>query len=319
MRKVVFSRDIVKPISEPYAGLFKMVFPSSEQELHAEMADANAFVTVMGTPVTAELLKHAGPNMKVVGANSAGYDHVDVAACTRAGLAFLNAPKSLAYPTAELTLGLIISTMRRIVQEDQKLRKSLNVAFEFLPEKPISLYGKTAGIVGLGRIGKIVANMLRACGMKIAYHDQNRVTSDVEAALEARYLSFNELLEQSDIVSLHCPYNNENHHMMNREAFARMKPNAFFFNIGRGKLMDEAALIEVLKAGKIAGAGLDVYENESAISPELATFDNVVLSPHVGSGTKETRIGMFRECMDGIIAILDGKRPENLINPEVFS
>lgn len=315
MKNIVFTQSIPEECTYAYSKEYNLIFPSSENDddISKYLKDAHAVISV-GTPITPSILSCAGDMLKVVGTCTVGYDHIDVNECKRLNYKLVNAPQTVIHPTSEITVGLIIAAMRGIVWHDCKLRKELHVSIPFFPKRFTSLYGKTVGIVGFGRIGKTVARILYGFGMKIYYTDIFKASKEQESICQAEYVSFEKLLEASDVISVHCPYVPENHHLFNYEQFKAMKPSAYFINVARGKIMNESALVWALENKEIAGAGLDVYENEPMVTPRLADFENVVMVPHIGTNAYDVRVSMCIECIDGVVAVLNGDTPYNLVN-----
>jgi len=261
-----------------------------------------------------------GKNLKVIGNLGVGYDNIDWAHCTKKKVAVVNTPREVMHPTAELTLSIILALTRQIVYFDKRLRQTLNTSplTSSFPHGSTSMYGKTLGIIGFGRIGKALAFKAKGLGMKIIYNDVIRATPEQESELQAEYMSFDSVLKNADVISVHCPFLPENFHLINDRAFDLMKPTAYFVNAARGPITDEAALIRALKEKKIAGAGLDVFEKEPIVSPELAEFDNVVIVPHIGTLAYDVRLAMATEALTGIVGVLNGEIPYNVVNPEVL-
>lgn len=273
------------------------------------VAGADAVLTLLGDRVDEELLEAAGPQLRCVANVAVGYDNVDVEAAARRGVVVTNTPGVLDDATADLTMALILATTRRLVEGDRLVRsgRDWNWGMHFMLGS--SLQGRLLGIVGLGGIGKWVAQRARAFGMEIAYHQRNPAPAEVEAALGAKRLSLEQLLAEADVISLHCPLTPETHHLIGAAELEAMKPSAVLVNAARGPIVDEAALAEALAAGKITAAGLDVYEHEPLVEPRLLGLDNVVLSPHLGSATVETRTAMAELAARNAISVLSGQGP----------
>src|SRR5215218_1590498 len=278
-------------------------------DLLALVAGAEAVLTLLGDRVDEELLEAAGPQLRCVANVAVGYDNVDIAAAARRGVMVTNTPGVLDDATADLTMALILAATRRIVEGDRLVRsgRDWNWGMGFMLGS--SLQGRRLGIVGLGGIGKWVAQRARAFGMEIAYHQRNPAPAEVEAALGAKRMPLPQLLAEADVVSLHCPLTPETHHLIGAAELAAMKPTAVLVNAARGPVVDEAALAEALAEGKIAAAGLDVYEHEPQVEPRLLELDNVVLSPHLGSATVETRTAMAELAARNAISVLNGQGP----------
>ena len=323
MKKILITHRIPDECVEKHLKEFNIVMPDkaaafTQQELEAHIADANALI-VVNCNAPEELLRKAGPNFEAAGTISVGYDNIAWAYCTEKGYPVINTPHALTHATSEIAIGHMLNIMRKMSHLEANLRKTMTWTTDtFFPKGTASLNRKTLGVVGFGRIGKCVAKKLRTFGMNIIYCDVAPAPAEVEKEYEATFVPFKELLKQSDVVTLHCPYSPESRHMMNDETFALMKPTAYFINAARGLLVDEQALIRALKNKVIAGAGIDVYEKEPFPTPELAELENITITPHIGSMAYEVRVDMALECMSGITGVLRGEFPPNVINPQVF-
>ncbi|MGI5967234.1 hypothetical protein DWV16_11070 [Anaerotruncus sp. AF02-27] len=323
MKKILLTHRIPDECVSPLQKEFEIVMPAdkaafSTRELEEQIVDASALV-VVNCDARRPLLEKAGPAFQAAGTISVGYDSIDWAYCTEQGYAVVNTPTSLTHATSEIAIGLMLSAMRNITRLDRELRKTLTWTTDsFFPKGTVSPNGKTLGVIGFGRIGKCVAQKMKTFGMNIQYFDVVRASAQIEAEYEAKFVSLEDLLKTSDVVTLHCPYSNQFHHMMNEKTFALMKPDAYFINAARGKLVDEQALIAALKSHVIAGAGIDVYENEPYPIPELAQLENLVMTPHIGSMAYEVRVQMGLECLNGIAGVLRGGIPYNVVNREVL-
>jgi glyoxylate reductase len=284
--------------------------PLTEAELHAAVAGADALLTMLHDRVDEALLAAAGPRLRCVANVAVGYDNVDVAACARHGVQVTNTPGVLTDATADIAMGLILAVTRRFGEGERQLRARRPWAWDFFYMLGTGIQGKTLGIVGLGEIGRATARRARAFGMEIAYSGRRPAPPEVEAELGgARRLPLDELLSQSDVVSLHCPLTEQTRHLIDAEALRLMRPEAYLVNTARGAVVDEAALVEALRAGAIRGAGLDVFEREPELHPGLPQLENVVLLPHVGSATVETRTAMAELAVDNVLAALAGEPP----------
>jgi len=244
-----------------------------------------------------------------------GTDNVDLAAAARLGIAVTNTPDVLTEATADLAWALILGVARRVGEGDRMVRRGRFKGWAPDLLLGMDLRGRTLGIVGMGRIGKAVARRAPAFGMRVVYTDVRRLGESSEAALGARPLPLDELLAAADVVSLHCPLTEGNRHLLNRDRLTAMKLGAILVNTGRGPLVDEAALVECLRAGHLAGAGLDVYEQEPALAPGLADCPNTLLLPHVGSAGAETRAAMARTAVAEALAVLEGRPPAHPVAP----
>lgn len=271
------------------------------------LAGAEAVLTLLHDRVDDEFLAAAGPGLRCVANVAVGYDNVDLAAATRRGVVVTNTPGVLDDATADLTMALILAATRRLAEGDRLVRSGEPWSWGMGFMLGSSLRGKTLGIVGLGGIGARVAERARAFGMEIAYH--SRHPSPAEGRLEAKRLPLSELLADADVLSLHCPLTPETHHLVGAEELAAMKPSAVLVNAARGPIVDEAALAAALTEGRIAAAGLDVFEREPEVEPGLLRLNNVVLSPHLGSATVETRTAMAELAARNAISVLRGQGP----------
>ncbi|MBC2128038.1 2-hydroxyacid dehydrogenase family protein [Listeria marthii] len=280
----------------------------TEDELLKNTAKVDAIICPLSSPITAKVLELA-KNLKIVANIGAGFDNIDVKKAQELGIAVTNTPDVSTEATAELTLGLILDVARRISEGDRLCRETPEQFKGWAPTFFLGteLSGKTLGIIGLGRIGQAVAKRAAAFGMKIIYSGHN----PKEAAKEwdAEFVSQEELLEQSDVVTIHAAYNPSLKHLLNETTLKTMKSSAFLINAARGPVVEEAALIHALKTGVIAGAALDVFEFEPKIGAELGKLDNVVLTPHIGNATVETRTEMGQIAIANVEAVLAGGEP----------
>jgi glyoxylate reductase len=270
---------------------------------------------MLTNPIDAEVLS-AAPNLKMIANMAVGYNNIDVAEATRRHIPVSNTPGVLTDTTADFGWALLMASARRVAEGDRFLRAGKFHGWGPLMLVGHDLYGKTLGIVGFGRIGRAVAKRATGFDMKVLYYDKYPADPDTERALNARPASLDELLTASDFVSLHTDYNPDTHHMISTPQFALMKPTSYLINTSRGPVVDEAALVEALKSGQIAGAGLDVYENEPAVHPGLLELDNVVLTPHIASASLDTRNSMSLTAAQNLLAGLRGECPPNCVNPE---
>ena len=283
--------------------------PLTTDELHEAVAGADTVVTLLHDRVDDAFLDAAGPGLRVVANVAVGYDNVDVPACARRGVVVTNTPGVLTEATADLAFALILMATRRLGEGERLIRAQTPWSWSMFFMLGSGIQGKTLGIVGLGKIGQATARRARAFGMEIAYAGRRRAHAELEGQLEARFLSFEELLGAADVVSLHCPLSAETHHLIDAAALDRMKPTACLINTTRGPVVDEAALAAALRSGAIAGAGLDVFEREPEVHPDLLDLENVVLIPHLGSATVETRTAMGVLAARNVVAVLAGEAP----------
>ena len=271
--------------------------------LYAPLEEAEVLVSTFDKPVTREMILSA-PNLKLVTNFGVGFNNIDLEACRERDIRVTNTPQPVIEPTAELAFALMHAVARRTAEFDRKLREGKAEPFGVMNNLSHSLYGKTLGIIGMGRIGQALARRAVASGMQIVYNNRRPLSDEAikQLSYEARYMSKEQLLETADFVSLNLPYTPEVRHIIDGKALRMMKSTSYLINTARGAHVDEEALVKALREGEIAGAAIDVYEHEPAIHPELLTLDNVVLSPHTGTGTWEGRIDMCENVCDNILA-----------------
>ncbi len=273
-----------------------------------QLADADAVVTLLHDRVDTAFLA-AGPDLRIVANVAVGYNNVDVDACAARGVRVTNTPGVLTDATADLTIGLLLAVTRRLGEGERLIRSGTTWKWGMFMMLGTGLQGRRLGIVGMGGIGQAVATRARAFGMQVVYHNRSRVSPEVEARLDARLVPLDELLATSDVVSLNCPYSEATHHLIDAAALAAMRPSAFLINTARGPIVHESALVDALRDGTIAGAGLDVFEHEPDVDAGLLGLDNVVLVPHLGSATVETRDAMADLAARNVVAVLRGDPP----------
>lgn len=275
-----------------------------------QLADADAAVTLLTDRVDDAFLD-AAPRLKVVANVAVGYNNIDVAACHARGVAVTNTPGVLTDATADLAMALTLMVTRRLGEGERLIRSQQPWKWSMFMMLGAGLQGRQLGIVGMGAIGEAFAARARAFGMRVVYHNRRAVDAETEARLDARLVGLHELLETSDVVSLNCPYSDATHHLVDEAALDRMRPDAYVINTARGPIVDEAALVEALRDGGIAGAGLDVFEHEPDVHPGLLELDNAVLVPHLGSATVETRSAMARLAARNTVEVLAGRPAVN--------
>ena len=275
----------------------------ASHELYVPLEQAEVLVSTFDKPVTREMIMSA-PHLQLVANFGVGFNNIDLEACRERGIRVTNTPNPVIEPTAELAFALMHDVARRTAEFDRKLRAGKAEPFGVMNNLSHSLYGKTLGIIGMGRIGQALARRAVASGMRIVYHNRRPLGDEAIRRLgyEARYVSKEDLLTEADFVSLNLPYTPEVKHIIDGKALRMMKPTAYLINTARGAHVDERALVKALKEGEIAGAAMDVYEHEPQITPGLLEMDNVVLSPHTGTGTWEGRIAMCENVCDNILA-----------------
>jgi glyoxylate reductase len=289
--------------------------PIPRERLIAELADAEALICLLTDRIDRELLG-AAQGLRVVANVAVGYENVDIDTASELGIIVTNTPDVLTEATADLTFALLLAAARRIAEADATVRGGEFPAWGL--DQPLTgtdVYDKTLGIVGMGQIGTAVARRGHSgFGMRILYHNRTR-NETAERELDAECVSFERLLGESDFVSVHVPLTDDTRHLFDRDAFARMKPTAILVNVARGPVVDEDALVRALEQGEIAGAGIDVYENEPDVHPGLIRLrERVVLTPHLGSATGETRRAMARLAVDNVLAVLGGGPPLTPVN-----
>lgn len=283
--------------------------PPTRDELLEGVTGAAGIITLLTEVMDAELFDRAGPQLRVVSAVSVGTDNIDVHAATSRGIAVTNTPDVLTNATADLAMGLLLALNRRIVEADAFLRRKEPWSWGPRLFLGRDLAGEILGIVGYGRIGKALARRAKAFGMRVVAAGSGAAGND-----GVERMPLGQLLATADVVSLHAPLTAETRHLLGADAIASMKRGAVIINTSRGPLIDEDALVEALKAKRIRGAGLDVFENEPIIHPGLLELDNVVLTPHIGSAGEQTRTGMALLAVKNALAILDGDPPLTPVN-----
>jgi glyoxylate reductase len=275
-----------------------------------EMRGCEGLVSIPSDAVDEALLRAAGPALRIVANFGVGYDSIDVEAATNRKVVVTNTPDVLTTATAELTIALMLALLRRVAEGDRLVRRGREWALAPTFMLGEGLAGKTLGIVGLGRIGREVARLGEAFGMRVVHTGGSGAYEE---------LPLERLLAESDVVSLHAPLTPETHHLIGRDELGLLRRGAVLVNVARGPMVDEEALVEALAAGRIAGAALDVYEHEPKVHPGLLGFENVVLTPHLGSSTMAAREAMGMLCVDALEAVLlDGCLPANAVNPEAW-
>jgi len=296
----------------------EVVFPQNEFFSKAEVINIisgfDAFISTFQFKMDKDVIDAGKGSIKIIANYGVGYNNVDVAYATQCDIVVTNTPDPVVEPTAELALALMLDAARRIAECDRKMRVPGGLKWGVMHNLGQSLYGKTLGIVGMGRIGQSLARRALACGMKIVYNNRNRLSDELESLYLAQRMELTELLQSSDVISMHTPLTDETLHLINRDRLQLMKPTAILINTARGPVVDEAALVVALQQGIIAAAGLDVFENEPAITPELFLLDNVVLAPHNGTGTVDARIEMSRFVSQNIIRYFDGQTNISRVN-----
>ena len=316
---IVVTRKLAPQVETRMAELFDASFNSddlamSSEEIVAAAQNCDVLVPTVTDNIDAALIQAAGTRLKLIASFGAGVDHIDLKAARARNITVTNTPGVFTDDTADMTMALILSVPRRLAEGEKLVRSG-----EWAGWRPSGMLGhriggKRLGIIGMGRIGQAVAHRARGFGLEVSYHNRRRLPESFEKMLGAHYeADVDTLVAQADILSLHCPYNSQSHHLLNAARIASMKPDAYVINTSRGEIIEEPALIDALEKGRIGGAGLDVYANEPAVDPRLLDLKNTVLLPHLGSATFEGR----REAGEKVIANIqiwsDGHRPPNQV------
>lgn len=319
--KVLITRPIQGEAVDRIAPHFEVyVYPVDEPmpaELLAEAIRDVSGAMACGVRIGEDAIVGAS-KLRVIANIGVGYDNIDVEACNSRRVMVTNTPDVLNEATADLAFALILAAARRVSEGDLYVRELKWTHSQWNFMLGAEVHGKTLGLYGLGRIGQAVAHRGRGFSMRILYHARHRVLESVEKELAAEFVDRETLFQESDFLSVHIPLTPETRYAIRAPELAQMKPSAFVINTARGAIIEEAALVEALRAGRIAGAGLDVFEHEPKVHPVLVAMKNVVLMPHVGSATAETRLRMALLASDNLLAALNGRRPANLVNPEVL-
>jgi len=290
--------------------------PMTQDELAAAISDCDVFVPTVTDKIDAAILSHASPKLRLIANFGAGTDHIDVATAYAKGIPVTNTPGVLTEDTADLAMALILAVPRRLVEGDRSLR-----AGEFKGWGPTHMLGHRVrggklGILGMGRIGQALARRATAFGLDVHYHNRRRIPTGIEENLAATWHEdLDDMLAEINILSIHCPATPKTYHMINAARLSQMRPDSFVVNTARGEIIDEAALAAAVKSGVISGAGLDVYENEPNPHPDLLDLPNVILLPHIGSATHESRRGMGELVLINIQAMMDHHSAPNRVLP----
>jgi len=289
----------------------------SPEKLVEAVRVADVLVPTVTDRIGRALLDHAGDRLKLIANYGTGFDHIDLKRAKELGITVTNTPDVLTEDTADMTMALILAVPRRLTEGERILRANKWKGWSPTWMLGRRVSGKRLGIVGMGRIGQAVARRAIAFQMSIHYHNRRRVHPDIETELEATYHeSLDQMLARTDVVTVHCPHTPATFHLLSARRLKLLQPHAYIVNTARGEIIDEVALVKMLRAREIAGAGLDVYENEPAVNPKLLAMDNVVLLPHMGSATHEGRIAMGQRVIINIQSVIDGHNPPNRLLPE---
>jgi glyoxylate reductase len=290
-----------------------------EAALGAAAGTAHVLVPTVTDRITRAVIDRAGPNLKLIASFGTGVDHIDLDAAKARGITVTNTPGVLTEDTADMTMALVLATARRMGAGERLVRAGKWTGWSPTAMLGGRLLGKRMGIVGMGRIGQALARRARGFGLSIHYHNRKRLHPDVEGELEATYWeSLDQMLARMDIVSVNCPHTPATFHLLSARRLKLMKPTAIIVNTARGEVIDENAMVRMLKASELAGAGLDVYEHEPQVNPKLLELDSVVLLPHMGSATLEGRIEMGEKVLINIKTFADGHKPPDRVLATMF-
>ncbi len=321
---VVVTRRLPGPVEKRLKELFDVRLnetdePLSRDALVAAMKSADVLVPTLNDTIDQSLLSQAGSRLRLIANYGSGFDHIDVQTARQRGILVSNTPGVLTDDTADMTLALILTVMRRFREGSNLMQSGDWTGWSPSALLGARLGGKRLGILGMGRIGTAVARRARPFGMEIHYHNRKRIHPDTEADLEATYWqSLDQMLSRVDILSINCPHTPSTFHLLNARRLKLMKPSAFVVNTSRGEIIDENAFTRMLRAGELAGAGLDVFEKGHEINPRLRGLDNVMLLPHMGSATDEGRLEMGEKVIINIKTFADGHRPPDQVVPAML-
>jgi gluconate 2-dehydrogenase len=317
--KILVTREVFDDVLEYLSQYFEVTsnqsdIPFDSEIFASKLSDKQgamiALTDRIDTPLLARCL-----NLKAVCNIAVGYNNIDLEACRKAGVMATNTPGVLDDTTGDFTWTLILATARRLTEAEAYLRAGQWDGWKLKQFLGLDVHHATLGIFGLGRIGQVVARRATGFEMKVIYHDVRRAAPEIEVASKAKFVSKEELLSQADVVTIHVPYSQATHHLIGKTELKQMKPTAILINASRGGVVDDAALIEALRSGTIAGAGLDVFENEPKFNPGFLELKNVVLAPHIASSSKATRHKMAMLAAENLVAALTTGSPPNLLNP----
>lgn len=290
----------------------------SKEKIIEKIKDKHGLICLLTDKIDAEIMD-AGRKLKTIANYAVGFNNIDIDEATKRNIPVTNTPGVLTETTADLVFALILSTARRIVEADRFLRGGKFKGWAPTLLLGNDVYNKTLGIIGFGKIGRAVAQRAKGFHMKIIYYEPVRLSHDIEKKYSAEYKSFDDLLKESDFITIHTPLAESTHHLISEKEFSLMKKTAYLINAARGPIVDEKALVEALKKRKIAGCALDVFEREPDVEKELITIPNTILVPHIGSASIETRTKMALIVAENVIAVLVNKtRPPNIVNPEIY-
>ena len=318
--KVLVTREVFDEVLEYLAKSFEVTsnqsdVPFNPETLAIKLSDKQGAMVTLSDRIDTTLLGRC-PNLKAVCNIAVGYNNIDLEACTKARVMATNTPGVLDDTTGDFTWALILAAARRVNEAETYLRNGQWDGWKLKQFLGLDVHHATLGIFGLGRIGQVVARRAIGFEMTVIYHDVQQAAPEIEQACRASFVSKEELLRQADIVTIHVPYSTATHHLIGKRELEQMKPTAILINASRGGVVDDSALIEALRKGTIARAGLDVFENEPKLNPGFLDLKNVVLAPHIASSSKATRYNMAMLAAKNLVAALTGKKPPNLLNPD---
>lgn len=318
---VIATRKFPDPVEARMRELFDVELnPSDTPFSRARLAEALSRAEILAPTITdkldAELIGGAGPQLKMIANFGVGVDHIDLRAAEQRGIVVSNTPGVLTEDTADIAMALMLDAARRVTEGDRITRQGGFTGWHPVWMMGRSVHGKSLGVIGMGRIGEAVARRVRGFGMAIHYHNRSRVSAAIESSLEATFWpDLDEMLGRVDFISVNCPRTPTTYRLLDERRLKLLQPHAIIVNTARGDIIEEAALARLLAEGRIAAAGLDVYEREPQVEAQLLALDNVVLAPHLGSGTIETRTAMGEKVIVNIKAFLDGHRPPDRVFP----
>jgi gluconate 2-dehydrogenase len=322
MKKQIFvTREVFREVLDCLAPHFEVAANQEDkvltpEELASALADKDGALTTLTERIDENLLSRC-PKLKAVCNIAVGYNNIDLTACNAHGVMATNTPGVLDDTTADFAWALILATARRLNEAEACVREGRWEKWKLKQFLGLDVHHAMLGIIGLGRIGQVVARRAMGFEMEVLYHDVHRAGPEIETACRARYVTREELFGRADIVTIHVPYSPETHHCVGASEIALMKKSAILIHAARGGVVDDVALVEALRRGAIAGAGLDVFEGEPAIHPGFLEMKNVVLSPHIASSSEKTRCKMAMMAAENLVAALSSGNPPNLLNPGV--
>jgi len=316
---VILTRKLPEDIETRMRELFNTTLnendkPFSKVQLIDALNKAEVLVPTVTDKIDEELIKSSGENLKLIASFGTGVDHIDLKAAKKKGILVTNTPGVLTEDTADVVMSLILAVPRRIVEGDKKTRDGNWNGWSPTGMLGHRINGKRLGVVGMGRIGQAVARRAKGFGMSIHYHNRNKLHSEIEDSLEATWWqNLDQMISRMDIISINCPHTDQTHHMIGEKQLNLFQKHSYLVNAARGEIVDERKLTDLLVSGNIAGAGLDVYENEPEIDKRLRKLNNVVLLPHIGSATIEGRVAMGEKVIINIKTVADGHTPPDLV------